>query len=169
MSEKTKILVVDDEADFCLLVQDNLEDTEEFEVVTCTEPSRTEEVLRAEKPDLLLLDNVMPERKGSQIAKTLKANPEFKDLPIVMVSGRGEMVYFKRNDQFRWLPNTPLVQERGDIPDAKGVEALAEAYGVDDYVSKPFTTDILVEVIHEVLGKKNKKTGGGTEESSGAL
>jgi len=158
MAEKIKILVVDDEADFCLLVQDNLEDTEEFEVVTCTEPARTEEALRQEKPDLLLLDNVMPERKGSQIAKSLKANPEFEDLPIIMVSGRGEMVYFKRNDQYRWLPNTTVVKERGEIADSKNPETLSAAYGVDDYVAKPFSTDTMVEVIHEVLEKKHKKT-----------
>jgi len=168
MAEKIKILVVDDEADFCLLVQDNLEDTEEFEVVTCSDPARTEEVLRDEKPDLLLLDNVMPERKGSQIAKSLKVNDEFKDLPIIMVSGRGEMVYFKKNDQFRWMSNTPIVKDRGEISDSKNPEALSAAYGVDDYVAKPFSTETLVEVIHEVLGKKQKNSDN-EEQSPGTF
>jgi len=160
MPEKKKILVIDDEPDFCMLVKDNLEDTEEFSVLTCVKPEETEQYIRQEKPDIILLDNVMPGRKGEQIAKDLKSHSEFQEIPIVMVSGRGEMVYMKKKDQFRWMPNAPVMKDRGEVSDEKNPEKLSKAYGVDDYVAKPFRTDVLVEVIHEVLKKNAKEETG---------
>ena len=67
------------------------------------------------------------------------------------------MVFNKRKDEFKWTPNADIVKNRGDIPDAKGAEALAEAYGVEDYVAKPFTTDLLIQVITDVLKRVKKR------------
>lgn len=157
MPDRKKILVIDDEADFCLLVKDNLEATQEFDVVTCQDPQEAEGVVSREKPDLILLDNVMPQRSGAQIAKVLKKRPEFQEIPIIMISGRGEMVYIKKKDQFRWLPNTPIVRDRGKIAEGKSPETLSQAYGVDDYVAKPFSTDVLVTVIREVFARSGPR------------
>jgi CheY-like chemotaxis protein len=156
MAEKIKILMVDDEQDLCFIVKANLEDTGNFIVVTTSNPLEVEEIVRKEKPNLIMLDVVMPQRKGSEIVASLKKDPEMKQIPIIMVSGKGEMVYNRKKDEFKWMPNNPMAKERGALPEVKGAEALAQAYGVDDYVSKPFTTDLLVEIINENLAKAKK-------------
>ena len=158
MPEKIKIVMIDDEEDLCQLVKANLEDKGEFQVVTLTNPDQAEDFIRQQNPDLILLDNVMPKRKGSDIVKVLKKDVTTKRIPIIMVSGKGEMVYNKKKSEFKWVPNNPLVRDRGQLPDVKGAEALSQAYGVDDYISKPFTTDILVEVIQDVLKRRKKVT-----------
>ncbi len=164
MADKKKIVMIDDEADLCALVKENLEETGEFEVVVSTQPQEAESLCKREKPDVILLDNVMPVRKGADIAKALRSDEETKDIPIIMVSGKGEIVYSKKKKQFQWLPNNPAARQRGDIINEKSPERLAASYGVSDYVSKPFTTEILVEVIQDVL-KRKKKTEESTETS----
>ena len=157
MGEKSKILFIDDEPDLCLLVKGNLEETKEFDVITSTDPLQVEALCQREKPDLLLLDNIMPARKGSDIVKALKKNEETKQIPVIMISGKGEMVFSKKKGQFQWLPNNPAVRDRGDIVVGKDPEELSKAYGVDDYISKPFTTELLIQVIKDVLKKAMKK------------
>ena len=161
MGDKIKVAMIDDEQELCLLVKSNLEDTGEFDVVTLNDPQGAEDFIRQENPDLILLDNVMPKRMGSEVAKKLKKDDETKNIPIIMVSGKGEMVYNKKKQDFQLIPNNPTTKDRGKLADVKGSEALASAYGVDDYISKPFATDILVEVIKEVL--KSKRRGGQEE------
>ncbi len=157
MSEKTKIVMVDDESDLCLLVKGNLEETGEFEVVTTADPAQAENLCRSQLPALILLDNVMPGKKGSDIVKALKKDSVTKDIPIVMVSGKGEMIFSKKKGQFQWQPNNPAALARGEIVEGKDPESLARAYGVDDYISKPFTTEVLVQVIKDVLEKARKR------------
>ena len=156
MAGQKKILVIDDEADLCTLIKENLETTGQFAVVTSTNPLEAESLCQKEKPDLLLLDNIMPARKGSEIAKALKSDSATKGIPIVMISGKGEMVYSKRKGQFQWMPNNPATKDRGQVAEGKNSEVLSKAYGVDDYISKPFTTEILVEVITDVIAKREK-------------
>lgn len=156
MSEKIKIVMIDDEQDLCFIVKANLEDTGNFEVTTTSNPLEAEEVIQRVRPDVILLDVVMPQRKGTDIIASMKKNPGMKAIPVIMVSGKGEMVYNKKKDEFKWMPNNPLVKERGDLPDVKGAEALAQAYGVVDYVSKPFATDLLIEVINQTVAKSHR-------------
>ena len=158
MAEKTKIVMIDDEPDLCLIVRSVLEDTGEFTVATTSNPLDAENVIAAENPELILLDVVMPGRNGQDIVASLKRNDATKRIPIIMVSGKGEMVFDKKKKEFKWMPNNPAARARGDLPDVKGAEALAQAYGVTDYVSKPFTTDLLVNVIKEVLAKTGKQS-----------
>ncbi|MCK5268078.1 MAG: response regulator [Spirochaetes bacterium] len=165
MSDKIKIAMIDDEEDLCLMVKANLEDMEGYEMVFSCHPEDAERFVKQEQPDVVLLDVVMPERKGTDVVMGIKQDPDMRHIPIIMVSGKGEMVYNNKNDEFRWMPNTQLVQDRGDIPDAKGSEALAEAYGVNDYISKPFTTDLLIEVIQEVLKRSKKRKDPDQEET----
>jgi len=156
--EKIKLVMIDDEEALLVVVKANLEDTGEFEVVTSNDPKSAEALVQAEKPDVVLLDNVMPERSGADIIQSIKKlGSEIGKTPIVMVSGKGEMVYNKKKDEFKWMPNNPVAREMaGHLPEAKSAEALAQAYGIDDYVSKPFTTEVLVDVIKEVLSRKRK-------------
>ena len=156
MADKIKLLMVDDEKDLTMIMKSNLELSGKFEVVASNDPLNIEALVEAEKPEVILLDVVMPQRKGSEIAQALKQNPQTKNIPIIMVSGRGEMVYHKKQDAFKWEPNRRIVTERGTMPEGRSAEALSEAYGVDDYVAKPFATELLIQVIEEVLEKKRK-------------
>lgn len=157
MSDKKRIIMIDDEPDLCLLVKGNLEDTGEFEVVTTSDAQNAAALCIKEMPDLILIDNVMPAKKGSEIAKELKKNPDAKGIPIIMVSGKGEMIFSKKKGQFQWQPNNPVAQGRGEVVDGKDPEVLAKAYGVDDYISKPFTTELLLQVIKDVLERTSKQ------------
>jgi len=167
MADKIKVAMIDDEMDLCLLVKGNLEETGEFTVVASADPQNAEQFIKQELPDVVLLDNVMPDRMGSEIAKLLKKDETTRRIPIIMVSGKGEMVYNKKKQDFQWIPNNPLAQKRGKLPEVKGSEALAGAYGVDDYISKPFATEVLVDVIKEVL-KAKKKVPKEQEDGPGA-
>jgi len=153
MAVKKKILMIDDEADLCLLVKENLEATGEFEVITTTQPQDLKALCQVNKPDVILLDNVMPTIRGAEMVNVIKNNYETKDIPIVMISGKGEMVYSRKKGKFQWLPNTPAVRGRGEMIEGRDPEALAKVYGVADYVSKPFTTEVLIDVIKGVLAK----------------
>jgi CheY-like chemotaxis protein len=159
MSDKAKVVMIDDETDLCAVVKDNLEETGKFIVETLSNPLQAEEFIRAQKPEIILLDVVMPQRGGPSVVQALKKDPELKTIPVIIVSGKGEMVYNRKKDEFKWSPNSKIVQSRSDLPDIKGAEALAEFYGVADYLSKPFTTDILVQVLEDVLARYRKSSG----------
>lgn len=157
MAEKKKVVVIDDEEDLCFLVKENLEATGEFEVIAVTDPLTAETVCKQHKPALVLLDVVMPTRKGSDVAKALKKDPLTKSIPIIIMSGLGEMVYFKDKAKWDWLPNRPIVRQRGEVIDEKVPRRAAEAYGVDAYISKPFATPDLVETINYLLLPASEK------------
>jgi len=155
MAEKIRIVVIDDEVEVCLLMKEQLEADGAFEVVTSSLPVDAEKIIRLVKPQIILLDIIMPARCGKDIIAALKKDPELKRIPIVVVSGKGEMVYDAKKKKFNWFPNTPLaVKERSKIPLAHGVESFAEAYGVEDYIAKPFSSEILIQVIHDVLSRR---------------
>ncbi|HSV43039.1 MAG TPA: response regulator [Candidatus Bathyarchaeia archaeon] len=157
MSSPAKIVMIDDEPDLCLVVKENLEYTGKFVVETLCDPHQAEDFVRQHQPDVIMLDVVMPGREGPEVITALKKDPEFRRIPIIVVSGKGEMVFDKKKEEFKWIPNSPLVQHRGDLPNARGAEALSEAYGVADYLSKPFSTDTLVMVLEDVLAKYRVK------------
>ena len=161
----TKVLLFDDEPVLCEMLKTRLQANGEFSVVVSHTALGGEAMVAQENPDLIILDNVMPNRSGADLAKQLKKkDSEARKIPIIILSGKGEMVYQKKTNEFKWVPNNPVVKTRGQLPDIRGAEALANAYGVDDYVSKPFKMETLLEVIHEVL----KKTCKATEEEKPA-
>jgi len=167
--EKIKVVAIDDEPDLCVLLKAILEETGEFEVVTTFKPLEAEQVVRQAKPQVILLDIVMPGRKGTEIIESLKKDPELRNIPIIVVSGKGEMVFDKGRKEFKWMPNNPVaVKERGKLPQARGAEALAQAYGVADYVSKPFNSELLVQIIKDVLSRQSR-TQPNQDEEPGAL
>ena len=157
MGNKKKVVVIDDEPEFCHMVKEVLEATGEYVVVTTSDPSQAENTIRQATPDLILLDVVMPKRKGPDIIAAIKKDEALKRIPIIVISGKGEMIYDKKKHDFKWTPNNPVVKERGTLPDMKGAEALAEAYGVMDYIAKPFPNQILIDVVKDVMTKVQKK------------
>ena len=85
-SQKKKILLIDDEEDFCFFVKLNLEKTGKFEVLTTTSGSKGIILASKEQPDLILLDIIMPEISGGQVAEQLLESPKTKDIPVLFIT-----------------------------------------------------------------------------------
>ncbi|HVO65375.1 MAG TPA: response regulator [Syntrophales bacterium] len=83
---KKKILIVDDEDDFCFFVKLNLEQTGKYEVLTATSGSSCLNIASKELPDLVLLDIIMPGMNGGQVAELLLDNPKTKDIPVLFIT-----------------------------------------------------------------------------------
>ena len=84
--DKKKIMLVDDEAGFTSLLKLNLEKTERFEVFVENDATKAMAGVREFRPDVLLLDVVMPEMDGGDIVAELRMDPGLKSLPIIMLT-----------------------------------------------------------------------------------
>ncbi|MCK5301746.1 MAG: response regulator, partial [Candidatus Thorarchaeota archaeon] len=123
MTKKKKILVIDDERITTQLVQVFLE-RYDFEVVCAYDGVEGIEVARAEKPDLILLDIVLPKKDGFDVCEELRSDPSFKDVRILMFTAMGY---------------------NEDI--ARSLEV-----GANDHIIKPFSGQNLLAVIKKQLG-----------------
>jgi DNA-binding response OmpR family regulator len=115
-----KILIVEDEPDMVLGLKDNFE-FEGYEVVTASDGAAGLERARSEKPDLLVLDIMLPKLSGLEVCKTLRA--EGFQSPIIMLTARGQ-----------------------EIDKVVGLEL-----GADDYVTKPFSIRELLARVRAIL------------------
>ncbi len=149
-------MVVDDEPAMVRMIKIELE-ANKYNVVTAHSGEEGLEKTVSEKPDLIVMDNIMGDMKGSEIARALKSNDLTKQIPIIIVSGKGEMIYNEKLQKFEWRPNNPNVKERGELPEAKSPEALADAFGVENYLPKPFDGQELIALIEETLNKKKEE------------
>lgn len=86
MRDKKRITMIDDEETLCHLVRLNLESTGRFEVTTATDPREGLKLAQAEKPDLIILDLMMPHMEGSVVAEKLLENNQTKDIPILFLT-----------------------------------------------------------------------------------
>ncbi|MFH1505102.1 MAG: response regulator [Candidatus Omnitrophota bacterium] len=84
--EKKKILIVDDEEDFVRMIKLNLEKTGEYEVMTEIRAVKALAAAREFKPDLILLDIVMPGIDGGEVAYQLGSDKSSKNIPIVFLT-----------------------------------------------------------------------------------
>ena len=159
-----KILVVDDEQDLCYFVKRCLEKTGEYEVVTTSLPEDVSNLCQQEHPDLVLLDIVMPNMRGEDVIKLIHKDPQNAKTLIVVTSGLGEMTYHIKKDQWRWEPNRPVVQERGEVIKERSSEKAAQVYGVDDFLAKPFSPETLLLVLKELFERQSKPEAGPKEE-----
>ena len=119
---KERILVVDDEEDILELVRFNLA-REGYPVICTTSGEETLKIVQREHPDLVVLDLMLPGIDGLDVAKALKNDPKTRDIPIIMLTAKGE---------------------EADI--VTGLEL-----GADDYLTKPFSPRILVARVRAVL------------------
>jgi len=126
---KEKILVIDDEKDILDLVEYNLKQNN-YKVSCISTGEEALESARSFKPDLILLDLLLPGMDGFEVCKDLKGQPDTKDIPIIMLTAKGE-----------------------DIDVVTGLEL-----GADDYMTKPFSPRVLVARVRTILRKKNKPT-----------
>ena len=81
-----RILIIDDEKDFCFFTKSNLEATGNFTVTICFESSEAVELAKKLKPDLILLDVLMPGINGPEIAAQLKDDAETKNVPVIFLT-----------------------------------------------------------------------------------
>ncbi|MEM0011514.1 MAG: response regulator [Candidatus Bathyarchaeia archaeon] len=84
-----KILVVDDERPIVRLVQVNLEHAG-YEVVTAYDGREALEKVEQEKPDLIILDVMMPQMDGFEVIQRLQANPKTRDIPVIMLTAKAQ-------------------------------------------------------------------------------
>ncbi len=120
----TRVLVVDDDAPIRLLCRVNLE-AEGMEVVEAEDGPEGLEKARSSRPDVVLLDVMLPQLDGWRVAEALLEDPATGKIPIVFLTARAEL-----RDQARGL----------------------EIGGVD-YITKPFNPVELAEVIWELLAR----------------
>jgi DNA-binding response OmpR family regulator len=127
---KPKILVVDDSITVREIVRRVLEE-EGFEVITSGDGRDALHRVEAEHPDLVLLDIVLPEFDGYEICRRIKSVESFKNLPIILITGRSQLV---------------------DEQELKNI-------GAADYVLKPIDPMMIVGKINHLL-KQTQESGG---------
>lgn len=122
---KTHILVVEDERDILELLSYNLT-REGYEVTGVGNGEQALQVISRKKPNLVLLDLMLPGVGGLELCRLLKSKPETAGIPLVMVTALGE---------------------ESDVVAGLGM-------GADDYVSKPFSMKVLLARIQAVLRRR---------------
>ena len=122
--EKEKILVVDDEPDIVKLITLKLVN-EGFKVFGANDGQEALKKVAEEKPDLIILDISMPKMDGWEVCEKLKAQPESKDIPIIMLTALGYIA-----EEFKGLQ-----------------------MGAIRYIKKPFDADDLITAVYQVLGE----------------
>jgi len=120
----SKVIVIDDEAFILMMIEDKLAKAG-FKVVTLRESVNAISVVKNEKPDLIILDWMMPELSGIELCKILKSDPDTAHIPIFMLTAKGQ----------------------------EADEQLGFKCGVARYITKPFSPKALLEMIEEAIGK----------------
>src|SRR4051812_44224262 len=127
---KETILIVEDEMPLVTLLRYNLE-REGFAALDAQDGEEALNIAREQKPDLVLLDWMLPLMSGIEVCRQLRRNPETREIPIVMLTARGE-----EGDKLRGLDS-----------------------GADDYVTKPFSLSELVARMRTVLRRSGSLPG----------
>lgn len=120
-----KILIVDDEAGFTRLMKLTLEKTGEYEVVEENDGSRAHETARRERPDLILMDIVMPRMDGGDAAAQIRKDPVLAQIPIVFLTA---IVSRKEAAPGELIGGFPFLSKPVSLEDLRGcVEKLLPA------------------------------------------
>ena len=119
---RRKILIVDDER-YILHILDFSLGAEGYEVITAGDGEQAVERSRSDKPDLIVMDIMMPKMDGFEACKAIKADPDTRNIPVIMLTAKGREVDKKR-----------------------GLDA-----GADEYLTKPFSPAKLIERVQVVL------------------
>ena len=129
MADTKKIMVVDDEEDIRELIAYNLK-KDGFTVSIASDGEEALKQIRAGHFDLLVLDLMLPGIQGMELCRTVRNDPKTKDLPIIMLTAKGE-----------------------EVDRILGLEI-----GADDYITKPFSPRELVARVKAVLRRISEKT-----------
>ena len=129
MDKARKVLIADDEPDILEIIKYNLS-AEGYEVITAKDGSEAIDKAKQSRPDLIILDIMMPRKTGVQVMEYLRSQPEFQETLIIFL--------------------TAMNDETSHI---KGFET-----GADDYVTKPISPKVLVSRVN-ALFRRNRKDG----------
>jgi two-component system phosphate regulon response regulator PhoB len=129
MTEPRHVLVVEDEKDLADLLVYNLRRAG-YQVAVAMSGLKALKAVSERRPDLILLDIMLPELSGTEVASRIRANPETASIPIIMLTAKGEEV-----DQVVGL-----------------------TVGADDYITKPFSMKVLLARVEAVL-RRTTRTG----------
>jgi two-component system response regulator VicR len=121
-----KILIAEDEKDIVFIIETALKKAG-FETIIAYDGEETLKKAINEKPDLILLDIMMPKMDGFTVNTKLKENNETKDIPVIVCTARGGL---------------------------KDLFSIEKKWKVDGYLEKPFVVKVLIDKIREVLGEK---------------
>lgn len=135
-----RILIADDEQDILEIVKYNLQ-KEGYELQTATNGKEALEKVNAFKPDLAILDIMMPGMTGVEVCKLLRAKPEYNDLLIVFLTALSD-----------------------DPSHIKGLEA-----GADDYIPKPISPKVLVSRVNAILRRVQRPEGDEVIKAGGMI
>ncbi len=123
--KRRRILIIDDEKDLCFFVRQNLKLLGNYEVIIARNGKEGIRAARVRKPDLILLDIIMPGLDGFEVLKRLKENKKTLFIPVIFLTAKG--------DEESKLKAVSLYN--------------------DDYIVKPFEMRILKSKIDNVLAK----------------
>lgn len=135
-----KVLVVDDEQNILELIRYNLE-KEGYTVRTASDGNAALEMAQEEKPDLILLDVMLPNLDGLSACRVLRQNEVTRKIPIIMISARGE-----------------------ELDKVLGLEI-----GADDYVTKPFSIRELLARVKARLRRKQEESENLGKKDDGSI
>jgi len=125
MTRRKKILVVDDERDLVELIGLNLQ-RNGYEVLTAHDGNTALEIARKQKPDLIVLDVMMPGLSGREVTMQLKTDSDTSGIPIMMLTAKTD--------------ETDVI--------------VGLSMGADDYVTKPFSMKVVVARVAALLRRK---------------
>jgi two-component system response regulator VicR len=129
MTEKKRIVYVEDETEMIELTRIVLE-REGFEMLGAVGGAEGIEAIKREKPDLVLLDLMMPDVDGWEVYRQMKADKELADIPVIIITARTQ-----------------------SIDKVLGLKVAKVA----DYITKPFGPNDLIESIKRVLAKTDSQ------------
>lgn len=121
----SKVIVIDDEPFILMMIEDKLKKAK-INVVTLRESKNAFEVIKKERPNLVILDWMMPELSGIELCKMIKNDPDISDIPVFMLTAKGQ-----HSD-----------------------EMLGLECGVARYITKPFSPKSLLQMIQETIGNE---------------
>ena len=134
------LLLVDDDPEILTLLQAKFKD-QSFKIFTAIEGESAMNIVRTEKPDLIVLDVNLPGLSGLEICRSLKADKNTQNIPIIILSARSE-----------------------GIDRVLGLE-----FGADDYVTKPFNPQELILRVNNILKRVYKVEGASEVFTQGDL
>ena len=126
-----KILLIDDDPDFLDSTRLVLESSSDYEVITASDAVFGLPIARVEKPDLIILDVIMPFEDGFTAAKQFGADPEIAQIPIIM------------------LTNFSRRMGETDISIGQGMNL-----DIEDYIEKPVSPDELLRRVDKLLKER---------------
>ena len=122
--DNKKVLLVDDELDFVDVLRERLE-AHNYNVIPAYDGEEALEKVKEEKPDLIILDIILPKISGFDVCRKLKIDEKYKKIPIIMLTAK-----FQTNDI-----------------------KFGMAMGADSYITKPFEPQALLKGMAELLNK----------------